>query len=306
MEAAISNPFKAIGKVFKKIVRVVKKIALPALAIGAAVLTGGAALGLGGIFAGGIGGLGLSTGLTAVLTTAGQGALLGMGTAALTGKSILKGATSGFVTGAAFGGINQAIGGIAKAGSAAAGAGNTSMGMDSLAQAGRTAGTTSLGMDSLTRGAMAAAPSSSTGFGSVISGVGNAAAPIGGSVAPGISAISTPPAMTTSPVEVVRAGGGGFGAALQNPTVLGNIISGAGQGISNYASQKAASKDERRRYEQRQANYADTSGYFRAPTPMSYNGSPQGYDSYQQQQPPPARGTWQLDPITQRPVLVYG
>lgn len=296
----MSNPFRAIGKIFKKVVRVVKKIALPALAIGAAVLTGGAALGLGGIFAGGIGGLGLSTGLTAVLTTAGQGALVGMGTAAVTGKNILKGATSGFVTGAAMGGAGQLLG----AGTTAATTGAQSMGMDSLAQAGRTAGTTSLGMDSLTRGAIAAAPSSSTGFGSVISGVGNAAAPIGGSVAPGISAISAPPAMTTSPVEVVRAGSGGFGAALQNPTVLGNIISGAGQGISNYASQKAASKDERRRYERMQANYGDTSGYYRPAPQMSYNGSPQGYDTGQQQ--PQARGTWQLDPITQRPVLVYG
>ena len=73
----MSNPFKAIGKVFKKVVKVVKKIALPAIMIGAAVLTGGAALGLlpsvGSML--GAGGLGLSAGLTSVISSAGTGAL---------------------------------------------------------------------------------------------------------------------------------------------------------------------------------------------------------------------------------------
>lgn len=148
----MSGVFKAIGKVFKSVVNVVKKIALPALMIGAVVLTGGAALGLLPAVGTMIGGLGLSAGLTTVLTGAITYGALGAGigglTAAISGKNILKGATTGFIGGAIGGGLLGAVapgaiqangffGGALNAGKSAA-----VTGLESLHEAGAAAGAT--------------------------------------------------------------------------------------------------------------------------------------------------------------------
>ena len=116
----MSGIFKAIGKIFKKVIKIVKKVLPYALMIGAVVLTGGAALGILPAVGTVLGGLGLSAGVTSILTGAvisgAVGAGLGAITSAVTGNSILKGATAGFIGGAISGGVLGAISPTAVAG----------------------------------------------------------------------------------------------------------------------------------------------------------------------------------------------
>ena len=124
----MSKPFKAIGKVFKKVMKsTVGKIIIGALMIGAIVLTAGAAipaLGAAMGMAGGIGGTLASIGITGTLGSVLSGAI-GMGAigavtsgaiGGLTGQSIFKSATKGFLVGAATGGVLGGAGALSAAG----------------------------------------------------------------------------------------------------------------------------------------------------------------------------------------------
>lgn len=255
----MSNPFKAIGKVFKKVVKVVKKVAVPALAIGAAVLTGGAALGV----LPSIGALGakvgLSAGLSSILSTAGQGALLGGGLSLVTGGNPLKGATRGFLAGGLMG---------------ATGLMTDPLGLEGMAATnGGLAGTTGvlpdptgpLSAQGIADGAMAAAggaPATATGLGldslaQAGSSVTSAATPItAGSLPSGIAELASKagPIVSTAPAST----GGFLGLGNMNPLIAAQLIQGVGGGLAAGAE----AKERRREREQRRENYSDTSGLF--------------------------------------------
>lgn len=228
----MSGIIKGIGKAFKKVGKVVKKYALPALAIGAVVLTGGAALGvlpaaasMGGIASS----LGLSSGLSAVLTSAARAATFGAVGSALTGGNPIKGATRGFMIGGALGGIGamtQGAGGPMSAGAnATADATGTLPGTGAqigLPTAQAAAEASSMPLDQ----AMSWAPSG--GF---------PAAAQGGGL--GIGSALT------------RAGGGALDFLNKNPIVSGSLIQGIGAGMMA----SAQAKEERRQREEEAASY---------------------------------------------------
>lgn len=256
----MSNPLKSIGKIFKKVVKVVKRVALPALAIGAVILTGGAALGALPAL-GGAGGLlasaGISGPLAGIMTSAANSAVFGALGAAVTGKNILKGATTGFLVGGASGAVGLGIPGPAsgKAASAAGSVGAVeaapSLGVDSITL-GRTAvqAPTSLS-SSLSTLPGVAAPPTSIGLGAASS-----AAPAAAFAAPTSGAAS---AAFTPAVSTAASQGGLMGALNNNPTLAGMAIQGLGGGLM--AASEA--KERRREAERRAANYSDTSGLFR-------------------------------------------
>lgn len=280
----MSNPLKAIGKVFKKVGKVVKKVALPALAIGAAVLTGGAALGvLPGI--GSIGSsLGLSAGLTSVLSTAGQSALLGAGTSLITGGNPLKGATRGFVAGAALGGLDRFAGGSGQplgnwgtgAKQTAADVAGQSGGLGSVLSEGPITSTPGTNAISSSVGATTAVPST--------------VAPIASS--PVINAV-TP----ASVAQTTQTAGGGLGGFLsRQPYLLPSLIQGVGGGLSAAAQAK---EDRRTRQEGRDyiaGNYEGSGNFY-----------PSGVDTYST----PSQGAfkrdwkWSIDPKTGQPFKEY-
>ena len=231
----MSGIIKGIGKVFKKVVKVVKKVAIPALAIGAVVLTGGAALGvLPSIGALGSS-LGLSSALTGILSSAATGATIGAGGALLTGGNIVKGATTGFITGGAVGGIGAAMGG----GTAATAAGAASPG-----------------------GALSTTPVDLASSGMSVSGL-RSAAGIGAQAAsspfaaPALSGGLSLPAAATSlaPGAIPATAGNGlsrvFGALERNPLLAAGVVQGIGAGLSA----SAQAKDARRRDEEIRASY---------------------------------------------------
>jgi hypothetical protein len=130
----MSGVLKSISKVFispissligGKVGKIIKKVAIGALAVGAVVLTGGAALGILPALGTVVGGLGLSAGLTSVLTGAISSGAIGAVGGLLTGgfKGMTKGLLMGAVTGGVLGGIG-AIGanGVLGGGKAVAGA----------------------------------------------------------------------------------------------------------------------------------------------------------------------------------------
>lgn len=286
----MSNPFKAIGKIFKKIAKVVKKIALPALAVAAVVLTGGAALGVlpsvGAVL--GTGGLGLSAGLTSVLTTAGQGALMGGLGSVVSGGSFLKGATSGFIGGAAVGGLNQVLrpavaaasgpmsspgtvdyGGITEAGEAAVKANVTSMGSSALP-----------------------ASSGAGGLNSVLSG----AATVSPVVQPAQTVLNAGVAGANAGVQqVAQQASGGIGKFLgSQPYLLPSLIQGVGSGLSAASAAKAERRMEEERAERKAANYAGSGNFYTDETSNIANVTPRE-----------TRAVWQIDPVTGRPYKEY-
>jgi hypothetical protein len=234
----MSGVFKAVGKVFKKVVKVAKKIAIPALLVGAVVLTGGAALGMLPAVGSVLGGLGLSAGVTSVLTSAvtsaGWGALAG---GVLGGK---KGFITGGLLGAATGGLGGILAGpggaAAKAaGSAAASGGGLAPGVS----AGLMPGT----------GAAAGSAIATTG-------AAGAAGAAGGAAAAG------------------AAGSGNFlTGLLSNPTIVGNAISGLGAGVSNKATVKASEKAKQAEIDRINGNYAIGGGLLAA---LGYSGTTGG------------------------------
>lgn len=286
----MSNPLKAIGRVFKKVVKVAKKIALPALAIGAAVLTGGAALGVlpsvGSVL--GAGGLGLSTGLTSVLTTAGQGALGGMLTSAISGKNVLKGASTGFLIGGAAGAVGQAL----RPAAGAVDVASASKAANSVVDAGIQANNATIGSQIAANAGMPAAsqvitPAATTaaqGTGSAIAAAARTAP------APTLSA-----APATTPAAGVVSNGQGIGSILSTPFKMldgldpytrAGLIQGLGQGLMAGSQAKDARKTEEARQQRIADNYGGGS-YYSTERPTSY--------APIQQRP---RVVWKIDPIS--------
>jgi hypothetical protein len=102
----MSNPFKAVGKVFKKITKsTIGKIVIGALMVGAVVLTAGAALGALPAIGSVLGSVGISGTMASVLGGAismgAVGAVAGGIGGMASGKGFFKGATTGFLAGAA-------------------------------------------------------------------------------------------------------------------------------------------------------------------------------------------------------------
>ncbi|MBF5091905.1 hypothetical protein F1640_18290 [Novosphingobium sp. NBM11] len=262
----MSNPFKAIGKAFKAVVKVIKKVALPVLAIGAVVLTGGAALGvLPSVGALGSS-LGLSAGLTSVLSTAATSATIGAVGSALTGGNILKVATTGFVAGAALGGFNAAIGGAAKAGTAAADAASSG-----ASGAGNAASTfaervaSAPGLDVISNGSLSGGGLASRGLGTALG---------GSSAASGLAAATGAGGGVLAPVVAsaapVSSGSGILGFINSNPVVSGMALQGLGQGMLA----REQSKEAQRNRDAIAANYADTSGLPTYSSPSGGLGGP--------------------------------
>lgn len=249
----MSGVIKSIGKAFKKVTKVIKKIALPALAIGAVVLTGGAALGLLPSIGALGGSLGLSAGLTGILSTAASGATFGFAGALLTGKNPIKGATMGLVTGAVAGGIG--------------------------ALASPTASTAATGASTAGGGAASAAsPGAAMGNGVQAMNVNSSVAGLGGigsATAPGVAAItpSAAGAVAAAPqVAAVPTGssGGFMGFLNRNPTLTAGLIQGIGSGM--VASEQ--SKQAERERAAVAANYGDMGGLFTMPEGYGATGQP--------------------------------
>lgn len=204
----MSGVLKSIGKVFKKVTSsTVGKIVLGALAVAAVVVTGGAALGLiPGIT--GLGGLAASLGasplLAGVLSAAGTGATIGAIGGLISGKGILKGATTGLLVGAAAGGIGAALGGI---GGAAGGI----PAPDLAADAGVNIGSTNLVTGAVDGGLGQAASGLGTGVAGAVGSSG-----IGGAIAAGTPAAAAP------------GSGGVMGFLNSNPLLASGILKGIG------------------------------------------------------------------------------
>lgn len=252
----MSNPLKSIGKTFRKVVKTVKKIALPALAIGAVVLTGGAALGvlpaLGG--AGGLlGMIGISGPLAGILTSAANAALYGAIGSALTGGSIIKGATMGLVAGGVMGGLGAAIGGPATgkiAQTAAQSAGSATSGLvpgaGDAAKAAATGGGLGGGSSSI----------ASQGMG-WLDGVGQTVA----SSAPPTVA----PTVTTAAVPTSQ----GFLSRISSePLVQAGLVQGLGKGLGGYMQAQSASKEAAKERAYQDAKWDGVNGFYE---PMPQN-----------------------------------
>lgn len=283
----MSNPFKAIGKVFKKVVKVVKKIALPALAIGAAVLTGGAALGI--LPSIGVLGakVGLSAGLSAILSTAGQSALIGAGGALLMGKNPIKGATMGFVTGGVLGGL---------------GVMNNPLGIENMAKGMNPGGLVSDTLANASKNVAAInaagpelasqAANSTLGLGAMA----NGAAGVAGSATPTIAGAATMPTVASSPVTTAttaaRTAPTGLGGFVErNPFLAAQMVQGLGSGLQAGAEAKQRTKEQKRR----EANYRDYSGLFERgdwPNQFAANDAPRNY-------------RWAIDRVTGQPYKEY-
>lgn len=282
----MSGVLKAVGKAFKSVVKVVKKVALPALAIGAVVLTGGAALGvLPSIGALGSS-LGLSAGLTGILSTAAQGATFGALGSLLTGGNPLKGATKGFMLGGVMGGIG-AIG---------AGAGGPMNAAQSVQGAAQSGGAAAAGGSAASAGSAMQSGAQALSVNSAAAGLGSGG--IGSAMTPAVAAI-TPSvaqgvAMAPSVAAVPSAGGGGLlGFLNRNPMLASGLIQGIGSGL--VASEQA--KEVRKQREAIAANYGDMSGLFQLPDGYAADGQPAAsrYD-------PAVYGKVKYDPNTGRVV----
>lgn len=248
----MSGVAKAVGKVFSGIANVVKKVALPLLGVAAIVMTGGAALGLPAL-AGGFGGA-VSSGLAAmgapangvlasVLTQAGTGAAIGGVSSLATGGDFAKGAAMGAAGGALTGGVTGLLG--------ATGA--------------------------------AAAPAATMSSRS-LPGLGAATAPAvqTGAVIPSTSLAANPGAVL-APAAAAPTGGlggvmGGLGRFISNPNVapiIGNTISGLGQGLMQGMAAKDAGEAEREEQERITQSYSIAPSAFGASyVPTANTGNP--------------------------------
>lgn len=204
----MSGVLKSIGKVFKKVVHVVKKVALPALAIGAVVLTGGAALGVLPAVGSVIGGLGLGAGVTSALT----GAVTMAGWGGLAGG--IMGGKKGLMKGALYGGLLGAAGGAA---GLIGGAGTAATGAEAASTVAGGAAPEAAGLIGSDAGAAALA---------------SGAAPAAAAAAPAIAA----------PAAAAAGGGSSLVTGLLNSPIIGNVISGLGQGAAAKAANKADAK----------------------------------------------------------------
>lgn len=228
----MSGVLKGIGKVFKKVVKVVKKVAIPALAIGAIVLTGGAALGLLPAVGTLVGGLGLSAGLTTVLTGAITTGAIGAGAGLLTGG--IKGMSKGFLMGAATGGIMAGAGLMGPAGafgldgtpasataaSGAAGVGGAGSAVGGLVQNSALAQAITNPLPSVFQGAAGMSVPSVLG--------GSAAAGVGGTISSLAGAGSALLPTAAAGAGAAAAGGG----LLSNPLLMSQLLGGVSQAFA--------------------------------------------------------------------------
>lgn len=112
----MSKVVKGVKKIFKKVVKTIKKVAPIILAVGVIVFTAGAALGLAPLAGGWVGAVNavtaslgtgvLGSAVTAGITQAGYGAIIGGSLSAATGGSFSKGARTGAVTGLIVGSVS--------------------------------------------------------------------------------------------------------------------------------------------------------------------------------------------------------
>lgn len=229
-------------------------MALPVIAIGAVVLTGGAALGALPAVGSMLGSVGIHGALAGILTTAGQGALVGALGSAVMGKDILKGASTGFLVGGALGGVNAALAGastVANAGQAATQAAGTTG-----ASAGAGAGAA---------GASGAASTAAGGIGSGVASSGATGA--GMSMADmGIQSVASQAAQQAAVQTAAQAANPGLlGVLSRNPLLAGSLIQGIGSGLTASESRKAELEAQARR----SANYAGYQGVGSQPTVVS-------------------------------------
>ena len=255
----MSGVLKAVGKVFMGVAGLIKplrKALLPVMAVAAVALTGGAALGVLPGLSTTIGSLGLGSTLTGVLTTAAQGATMGALGAAVTGGNVLKGATSGLLTGAALGGFNVALGGATGA------AGQTAR------TAASTSGTAAPGAGLSTAGGTMANTAASTATQAATAATSGPLSGITNGLPYLQKALTNPAPLVSSGATAGGAGGviGGIGKAIggifSNPVTAGMALQGVGAGISA-ASQAAA---ERRQADQVRDNYSQFAGTRGVPT----------------------------------------
>jgi hypothetical protein len=243
----VSGILKAINKVFisplgsiigGKVGKIIKKVAIGAIAVGAVVLTGGAALGILPSLGTMVGGLGLSAGLTSVLTGAISTGAVGAVTGLVTGG--FKGMTKGLLMGAATGGIMGGLGilgpnGLIGGGKAAASALGSGTGI---------------------------APSAAPSFMSMTSAdvVTGGASGLGGgagltSVAPSFASAAAPTVASGAGASVASLGGGaaaiplyggaGAGAGGINPLLASQLLGGVSQALSpNEYKQKYGAEAE--------------------------------------------------------------
>lgn len=223
----MSGILKGIGKVFKKVVKVVKKVALPALMIGAVVLTGGAALGVLPALGTMVGGLGLSAGLTSILTGAISTGALGAVGGFLTGG--MKGAKKGFLMGAATGGLLGGLGVTGANGILGGGKAAVSTAGHEAAHAASSGLVQSSGL----------AQAISSPFPSVFQGAASATLPSAAGVAPAVASAAAPAIAAAAPAA------GGLGGMLSNPLLLSQLTGGIAQAFApNEYKQRYSAEQE--------------------------------------------------------------
>lgn len=252
----MSGIVKGIKKVFHAVVDVVKKIAAPVLAAAAIVFTGGAALGLAPL-AGGWAGAAATVGsaiggssivgsvLTSAIYTAGQGAVIGGLTAAVTGGSVTEGMQRGAAAGALTGGVMGAAGHV----NAAAQPKMTPHGGPTIGGE----GVKTFPLDT---------PRS----------VGGTAVDAAGNAIPGTTAAGTTAStVTNAGRRGLLSGIGGF--VKENPELVGNIMKGVGGAMTAGEADKEYLRERQRITD---ANYgnADPGARFRDLAPGTSGNTP--------------------------------
>lgn len=252
--------FDSIGKFFKRVTSsTAGKIAIGLFLGAAIVFTGGAALGVTGLaggWAGAAGGISGALGLTGTmgsvvtgaLTSAGYGAMIGAGISAITGGDILKGAAMGAAGGAITGGVSGALASPAITGATTAADAAQAVGTAGSEQVFNTASNvaaTSANPAATVAGTEMAAQTGVNGL--------NAAAP------PPPAAAAPPPPAAPPPSNEL----GGLGLKTNIPIVdrlansdivLGQAVSGLGQGAMGYFGQQGEEDTLRRERNQQIAS----------------------------------------------------
>jgi hypothetical protein len=230
----MSGVVKSIGKIFKKVLKVVKKILPIVLAVAAVVFTAGSALGVA-FAAGGWGSaaasVGTSLGLGPAATSIVSGAITQAGYGAAVGgilggkKGMEMGALTGAVSGGVMGGLGMATDPL---GGAAAKGTSSNAALDAWTGTGPGGATGA--------GAPLTGPATAQ-VGGGVSGAGPATTPVGGGIS-GTGAVGAP-----------SDGGGLLGKVMgqggwieRNQGLVGNMVSGLGQGLMGSGEADAMAK----------------------------------------------------------------
>lgn len=242
----MSGILRGIKKVFSKIAKVAKVVLPIALGVAAVVFTGGAALGILPTFAGAIGGVVGSLGLSGAVAGALTGSIVSAGFGAAAGfvtggvKGAQKGALFGAATGGVLGAVNPSTFGVGGAAAKTVGAG--------LAEAGKSA----------TGGLLP-----NGGLGAGLSTIKDAVAPLPASIG-GVPAITQAP-VAVAPAAAAPGGAVASGASglLNNPTALmmgGNLLTGLFTPSEASSAAKAAEKNGNRLFSDIYSSGDATSG----------------------------------------------